>query len=139
MLSPAFEEWVIRPSDLQARQALADGLRLHPITAAVLVARGVRSCDDAAAILLDEGAVRPDPFLLPGMEPAIDRIHRAAVTGERVLVYGDYDVDGTSATALYVQFVNVLGLEINSWTGTEGVQLRLKDLRSSHYGEVAIC
>lgn len=110
MLSPAFEEWVIRPSDLHARQTLADGLRLHPITAAVLVARGVRSCDDAAAVLLDEGAVRPDPFLLPGMEPAIDRIHRAAVTGERVLIYGDYDVDGTSATALYVQFLNGLGL-----------------------------
>jgi hypothetical protein len=210
MLSPAFEEWVIRPSDLQACQKLAEGLRLHPITAAVLVARGVRSRDDAAAVLLDEGAVRLDPFLLTGMEPAVDRIHRAVVTGERVLIYGDYDVDGTSATVLYVRFLNALGLapdfyiphrlregyglnadairriaarvvrhnhlklmvrgsrgpvltafgygmgtppefwpadaidvagslEINSWNGTEGVQLRLRDLRSSCYGEIATC
>jgi hypothetical protein len=88
MVSPSFEEWVIGPSDLQVRQALAEGLRLHPITAAVLVARGVRSRDDAAAVLLDEGALR---------------------------------------------------LQIKSWNGIGGVQLRVKDLWSSPYGEVAIC
>jgi hypothetical protein len=93
MLSPSFAEWVIRSSDLQARHILTEGLGLHPITAAVLMARGLRSRDDAKAVLLHDAAVRPDPFMLP----------------------------------------------VYSWNGTEGVQLRIRDLRSSQYDEVAIC
>jgi single-stranded-DNA-specific exonuclease len=109
MLTPSFQEWVVRPSDLQARRALADGLGLHPITAAVLVARGALSCDQARAVLLGEGSVGPDPFLLTGMEAAVDRLHQTVADDERVLIYGDYDVDGTSATALYVRFLSGLG------------------------------
>ena len=111
MRSHFFKEWLMRPSNLEARRALADGLGLHPITAAVLVARGVLSYEQAGAVLLAEGKVRADPFLLAGMEAAVDRIRKAVEDNERVLVYGDYDVDGTSAAALYVRFLRALGCD----------------------------
>jgi single-stranded-DNA-specific exonuclease len=109
MLFPSFKEWIMLPSDPLACRAVADGLGLHPITAAVLVARGALSCDEARAVLIGEGSIQPDPFLLTGMEASVDRIHRAVVEHERILIYGDYDVDGTAATALYVRFLSGLG------------------------------
>jgi single-stranded-DNA-specific exonuclease len=108
--SPSFKEWIVRPSNLEARRALADALGLHSITAAVLVARGVLSREQAG-VLLGEGTLPPDPFMLTGMEAAVDRIRQAVSDSERVLVYGDYDVDGTSATALYIEFLRGLGCE----------------------------
>src|SRR5436853_3974400 len=107
MVFPSYKEWIMRPSDPLACRAVADGLGLHPITAAVLVARGALSCEEARAVLV-EGSIQPDPFLLTGMEASVDRIHRAVVDHERILIYGDYDVDGTAATALYVGFLNGL-------------------------------
>jgi single-stranded-DNA-specific exonuclease len=66
---------------------------------------------EQAGVLLGEGPIPPDPFMLNGMEAAVDRIRRAVADSERVLVYGDYDVDGTSATALYIEFLRGLGCE----------------------------
>ncbi|TAL11001.1 MAG: single-stranded-DNA-specific exonuclease RecJ [Nitrospirae bacterium] len=103
-------EWVIRPSDPEACRTLADALGLRDLTAAVLAARGHRT-PEAARALLDGGeASGHDPFLLAGMERAVDRLHRAVQGRERVLVYGDYDVDGASATSLYLSFLKNLGL-----------------------------
>jgi single-stranded-DNA-specific exonuclease len=103
-------EWVIRPSDPEACRTLTDELGLHRITAAVLVARGYRTKDDARAALDGAEARSPDPFLLAGMEEAVDRLRRAVRDREQVLVYGDYDVDGASATSLYLEFLRGLGL-----------------------------
>src|SRR5256885_14434646 len=94
MLFPSFKEWIMRPSDPLACRAVADGLGLHPITAAVLVARGALSCDEARAVLLGEGTIQPDPFLLTGMEASGDRIHPAGVDAERLPIYRESDVDG---------------------------------------------
>jgi len=106
---PASREWVIRPHDPAVRRALSQALGLHSVTAAVLVARGHRTSDDARAALAEVEEPGPDPFLLPDMEKAVDRIHRAVRCRERVLVYGDYDVDGVCATSLYLGFLKELG------------------------------
>jgi single-stranded-DNA-specific exonuclease len=89
---------------------LAAALGLKDLTAAVLAARGHRTPETARAFL--DGGELPahDPFLLTGMEQAVDRLHRAVQGRERVLVYGDYDVDGASATSLYLGFFKGLGL-----------------------------
>jgi single-stranded-DNA-specific exonuclease len=108
--APLFKEWVMRPSDPEACRVLAATLGLHRLTAAVLVARGHRSLEEARAVLDGEEVPGPDPFLLAGMEQAVDRLHRAVKHRERVLVYGDYDVDGASATSLYLGFLKGLGL-----------------------------
>src|SRR5438477_11245479 len=94
MLFASYKEWIMRPSHPLACRAVADGLGLHPITAAVLVARGALSCYEARVVLIGEGTIQPDPFLLTGMEASVDRIHRAVVENERSLIYGDYHVHG---------------------------------------------
>jgi single-stranded-DNA-specific exonuclease len=108
--APVLREWVIRPSDPEACRMLADALGLRDLTAAVLAARGHRTPEAARALLDGAEAAVPDPFLLTGMEQAVDRLHRAVRGRERVLVYGDYDVDGASATSLYLSFLKGLGL-----------------------------
>jgi single-stranded-DNA-specific exonuclease len=89
---------------------LADALGLRDLTAAVLAARGHRTPEAARAFLDGVESPARDPFLLTGMEQAVDRLHRAVQCRERVLVYGDYDVDGASATSLYLVFFKGLGL-----------------------------
>jgi single-stranded-DNA-specific exonuclease len=108
--APVLREWVIRPSDPEACRVLADALGLRDLTAAVLAARGHRTPEAARAFLDGAESPAPDPFLLTGMEQAVDRLHRAVQCRERVLVYGDYDVDGASATSLYLSFLKGLGL-----------------------------
>src|SRR5438132_1238314 len=108
--APVCREWVIRPSDLEACRLLADILGVHGLTAAVLVARGHRSAAVARAVFDGVETSGADPFLLAGMEEAVDRLHRAVHRREQVVVYGDYDVDGASATSLYVEFLKSLGL-----------------------------
>jgi single-stranded-DNA-specific exonuclease len=122
VLLPSYTEWVIRPSDLGLRRALTEGLGLYPLTAAVLVARGALSPDHARAILASENCPGSDPFLLADMESAVERLHRAVRSRERILLYGDYDVDGTSATALYLEFLKSLGNEAGFF-----IPQRLKD------------
>ncbi len=110
MPAPVLREWVILPSDPEVCRMLADALGLRDLTAAVLTARGRRTPEAARALLDGAEAAGPDPFLLAGMEQAVDRLHRAVQCRERVLVYGDYDVDGASATSLYLSFLKGLGL-----------------------------
>jgi len=108
--APVLREWVIRPSDPEACRMLAGALGLRDLTAAVLAARGHRTAEAARAFLDGVESPARDPFLLTGMEQAVDRLHRAVRGRERVLVYGDYDVDGASATSLYLVFLKGLGL-----------------------------
>lgn len=109
MSAPLPREWVLRPSDPEACRRLVETLALRDLTAAVLTARGHHT-PEAARAFLHGAASPPDPFLLTGMEQAVDRLHRAVQHRERVLVYGDYDVDGASATSLYLRFLRGLGL-----------------------------
>lgn len=88
--------------------SLARALSISPVMASVLLARGVTDIQGAGR-WLSSGDPFHDPFLLPDMEQAIDRLHRAALGGERVCFYGDYDVDGISATSLYVSFFEAIG------------------------------
>ena len=110
MPAPVSKQWVIGPSDAEACAALSGALGVHRLTAAVLVARGHRSVSEARVALDGADAPGPDPFLLAGMEQAVDRLHQARRRREQVLAYGDYDVDGACATSLYLGFLKSLGL-----------------------------
>jgi single-stranded-DNA-specific exonuclease len=82
--------------------------------------------------LFGEESPGPDPFLIPDMERAVDRLHCAVEKRERVVVYGDYDVDGASATSLYVGFLNSLGLAVGFYIPhrlTEGYGLNEPAIR----------
>ncbi len=79
--------------------------------ARALVLRGITDFDHAREFFRPDLARLHDPFEFAGMDKAAERLARAVETGERVLVYGDYDVDGTTATALMTSFLRRLGVE----------------------------
>ena len=102
------KQWVFRETDTDLQMSLARALSISPVTASILMARGVTDVMMAQRWLSSENAVH-DPFLLPDMERAIDRLNRAILNRERVCFYGDYDVDGVSATSLYLSFFHAVG------------------------------
>jgi len=105
--------WTLRPIEDEAVVGLL-GAELNNIPeplARVLVLRGIRTFDEAEQFFrggLDE---LHDPFLMKDMDRAAERLVLAVNKGERVLVYGDYDVDGTTSTALMVLFLRSLGVD----------------------------
>jgi single-stranded-DNA-specific exonuclease len=78
----------------------------------VLVARGLGDPETAAHFLSDALADLPDPFLMRGMRTAVDRLVRAVRSGERITLYGDYDVDGVCSTALFSLFLEECGATV---------------------------
>lgn len=108
------KQWIFRTVEPRERMALASLLSISPITASVLMARGITTKEQADHWLSPHQANAHDPFLIPDVEKAVDRLHRAVQTGERICFYGDYDVDGMSATSLYLLFFKGLRANI-SW------------------------
>ncbi|MGI5818960.1 MAG: single-stranded-DNA-specific exonuclease RecJ [Armatimonadota bacterium] len=102
-------DWIIRPRDRDAEEHLARELDLHPILAAILIGRGLGDVSDAEHFLSPSLDDLHDPFLLPDLEPAVDRILHALEAREPILVHGDYDADGITSAALLVRFLSTLG------------------------------
>lgn len=75
----------------------------------MLKARGILSSDQASAFLDHKYSADDDPLLLKGMQAAVDRINKAKVNEERVIIYGDYDADGITATAVLVEVLREIG------------------------------
>ncbi|MGB7265361.1 MAG: DHH family phosphoesterase, partial [Terracidiphilus sp.] len=89
--------------------ALAHEARLPPVLAELLVARGITTAGEAFAFLNPEPAHLHNPFLMLGMTTAVERLGRAIAVREPVLLYGDYDVDGTVAVVLLKTAIEMLG------------------------------
>lgn len=103
--------WIGRAADDRLALALSQRHALPEIVARVLAARGV-SLDDAPAFLNPTlRALLPDPSVLRDMDRAAERIARAVTAGEGIAVFGDYDVDGATSTALMVRYLRALGIE----------------------------
>jgi single-stranded-DNA-specific exonuclease len=101
--------WVFRQSDLTLQSDLSRLLAISPVTASVLLARGVTTAEEANRWMCSSQDRLHDPFLIPDMERAVERLHQALSRQELVCFYGDYDVDGVSATSLYLSFYEGLG------------------------------
>lgn len=95
--------------DLQAE--LTRALNIHPVVAQILVNRGVVTRDEAAFFLSPKISDLFDPFLLLGMDQAVRRLHQARDRGEKVMIYGDYDVDGVTAVAVLWRALKKFGIE----------------------------
>ncbi len=104
--------WRIRPHDEARITALERAARVSPVVAKLLLARGI--CDPRqAGIFLDAQLTGlRDPDLLPGLTVAVDRIHAAIQQGRRIVIYGDYDADGMTATGLLVCCLRLLGANV---------------------------
>lgn len=100
------KRWKSKPDpDPLVVDELASALSIYPILARLLVQRGITTFDDAKAFFRPSLDALHDPFLMRDMEPAIERLEQALGNKEGILVYGDYDVDGTTAVALVYSFL----------------------------------
>jgi len=103
------QRWVLTESHPEASAELARAARLPQVLAELLVARGITDANAALAFLHPEISHLHDPLLMMGMAVAVERLERAIALGEPVLLYGDYDVDGTTAVVLLKTTIEMLG------------------------------
>ena len=103
------QHWIVAEPHPEAAAALAREARLPLVLAELLVARGITQAAEAFAFLNPEPAHLHDPFLMLGMAAAVERLERAIAAGEPILLYGDYDVDGTVAVVLLKTAIEMLG------------------------------
>ncbi len=100
--------WIIEKENPKLRDKLAKSLQISPITAQILVNRGIENETEANLFLNCTLFDLPSPYLMKGMDRAIERIKKALENNERITIYGDYDVDGVTSTALLYSFLKVL-------------------------------
>ncbi|MEM8771173.1 MAG: single-stranded-DNA-specific exonuclease RecJ [Pseudomonadota bacterium] len=107
------KQWMLRPADARAVATIIQRHELSPQLARVLSARGVSS--DEAHVYLNPSLreFMPDPYVLKDMQPAAKRITDAIIAGEGVGVFGDYDVDGTTAAAILKLYFNAIGAPLD--------------------------
>jgi len=105
--------WVVTPRpDSAAVEALARALRIPPALAALLVQRGHGTEGAARTYLRPALAELADPFLLAGMAEAVDAIVKTVRSGSRILVHGDYDVDGQCSSAMLTRALRLAGADV---------------------------
>ncbi len=98
--------WTLKPvPDPTEVNQLATALKVKPLVASILVQRGIHTYEEAREYFRPSRDQLHDPFLMTDMEKAVGRILDAIEKGENILVYGDYDVDGTTAVALLASYL----------------------------------
>jgi len=98
--------WVFKPEPgREAASRLAGEIGIDPLLAGLLVQRGIRDFESARRFFRPELSHLHDPMQMQDMEQAVDRLEDALTRGERILVYGDYDVDGTTSVALMAAYL----------------------------------
>lgn len=103
------QRWIVAPPHPEQSSALAAEAHLPTVLAELLVARGVMDAAAAQRFLNPDAEHLYDPLLMTGMAAAVDRIEGAVAAGEPILLYGDYDVDGTTAVVLLKTALEMLG------------------------------
>jgi single-stranded-DNA-specific exonuclease len=103
------QRWALAEPHPALAAALAQEAHLPLVLAELLVARGLTQADEAFAFLHPDPAQLNDPQLMLGMDAAVDRLERAIARRDPVLLYGDYDVDGTTAVVLLKTTIEMLG------------------------------
>lgn len=126
------KRWKIRKDyEIEDVEQLAKELGVTKIVATLLVERGIKTFDEAKRFFRPVLEHLHDPFEMKDMRKAIDRIQLAVKRGERIMVYGDYDVDGTSAVALVYGFLHTLTTNLDFYVpdrDTEGYGVSYKGI-----------
>jgi len=106
------QRWIIAKPETAQADSLARSARLPQVLAELLVARGVAQPEDAFRFLNPDADHLHDPLHMLGMDAAVARVERAIAAREPILLYGDYDVDGTTAVVLLKTAIEMLGGEV---------------------------
>ena len=123
---PNEREWRLSDSgDPENVAQLSAELGIDPVLASLLVTRGVHTFEEARSFFRPSLSALHDPFLMKDMDLAVARLEKAVASQEKILVYGDYDVDGTTAVALVYSFIRRL---------TSSVDFYIPDRYDEGYG-----
>ena len=120
------KRWTIRKHEAESVNQLASELGVKPLVAALLISRGHSTVEKAFQFLNPSPEHLHEPMLMIGMREAVDRIKKAVENREKILIWGDLDVDGTTGTVLLRKTFSLLGLETsyhitNRFTETRGI------------------
>jgi len=107
------KRWNLISADSATVRALQDALKIHPILCELLVQRGISDFDAAKQFFRPSLDHLHDPWLMKDMRKAVDRINEALKANQKILVFGDYDVDGTTSVATLYQFLKQLSSNID--------------------------
>jgi single-stranded-DNA-specific exonuclease len=107
------KRWNLISADSATVRALQDALKIHPILCELLVQRGISDFDAAKQFFRPSLDHLHDPWLMKDMRKAVDRINEALKANQKILVFGDYDVDGTTSVATLYQFLKQLSNNID--------------------------
>ncbi|WP_138432621.1 single-stranded-DNA-specific exonuclease RecJ [Winogradskyella algicola] len=118
--------WILKPKpDASKVEALKNALQVDDIVATLLLQRGIETFEDAKTFFRPSYNDLHNPYLMKDMDKAVARIEEAIAEGENILVYGDYDVDGTTAVALMSSYLK---------TRTDNVATYIPDRYEEGYG-----
>lgn len=132
--------WRVQPDCKAEAAKLASTLGVSVFLASILINKGFKTEESARNYLHPENTADYDPFLLPDMDKAVERIKKAIDKKEKIVVYGDYDVDGITATAILVRNFRALGAEVDYFNPSrfkEGYGMKHVETLENLYAEGA--
>ena len=111
------KRWILNAApDESEVESFSKLLSIEKPLASLLISRGIRTLEDAELFFNPDISKLHDPFLMKDMDKAVERLSRAIINNEKILIYGDYDVDGTSAVALVYSFLKeIIGSEYKNY------------------------
>lgn len=107
--------WSIAPAQPALSSHLADAVKISPLLAQCLLNRGLSEPEEINRFLDPRLKMLADPFLLPNMHTAVERLLAARERSEPLVIFGDYDVDGVTSTALLTEILGALGWKVDSY------------------------
>ena len=118
-------------------EALANETRISPVLCRMLMSRGITTAEEVRKFFRPQLHDLHDPFLMKGMDKAVERLNQAMGNRERIMIYGDYDVDGCTAVALVYRFLQQFYSNIEYYIPDRydegyGVSIQGVDLAASH-------
>ena len=127
------KRWRFQPHDAERIARLEQTAGISPIVAQLLIGRGVYEAETARIFLDAKLTGLRDPDLLPGAADAADRVHAAVKERRKIVVYGDYDADGMTGTAILLSCLKLLGADVSYYVPNrmeEGYGLNCDALRT---------
>lgn len=106
------ENWVIKKHNPKLVERISSSNEISPITSQILVTREIKTPEEAHQFLNASLFDLPSPYLMKGMETAVDRVISAIEDSQMIAIYGDYDVDGVTSTALLYNFLKEIGARV---------------------------
>ena len=130
------KHWQILQPDISSVRRISNALKCNPIIASILINRNIVSVEDAFDFLNPSFNNMRSPFSIKGINTAVSRIYSAIINNEKILIFGDYDVDGITATTILLEFFSHIGANVSYY-----IPHRIKEgygLQKNHITDYAL-